>query len=231
VRTSSEGKKQQGISFLLMDMKTPGITVRPLTNIADDHEFNQVFFTDVRVPVSQRLGQENEGWSIARTLLSFEHGGSGGGSTQLPSPSRGLVELRRVAGQADNSMAGPVLSDPDFALRVASAEIDELTANLVGTRLAAITDPGEPIGINGSIGKLFNAPNRQLVSELEMLSLGYHAVALQTEARQPGSVTPVVGPDYAMLGTARYLAARGLTIAGGTPEIHTNNMARQLFRL
>ncbi|MBV9996873.1 MAG: acyl-CoA dehydrogenase family protein [Caulobacteraceae bacterium] len=231
VRTSGEGKKQQGISFLLMDAKTPGITVRPLPNIAGDHEFNQVFFSDVRAPKSQRLGEENQGWTIARVLLSFEHGGAGGGAAIRPQRSKQLKVLREVARQAPSSGAVSMLADADFAHRLAAAEIDELAVNLVETRLAAITEPGEAIGINGSISKLRHAPMVQLLAELEMRALGYDGVALQTEARQPGATTPPVGPDYALLGTARYLAKRAQTIAGGTPEVHTNNMARQLLRL
>src|SRR6195952_5094888 len=110
VRTRSDGKNQGGITFLLLEMNTPGITVKPIITLAGEHEVNQVFFDDVRVPKSGRLGEENQGWTVAKYLLEFERGG--GSAAGL---SMSLKRLRAMAEDEVGDEGSPLIDDPDFA--------------------------------------------------------------------------------------------------------------------
>jgi len=229
VRTDSTGKKQAGITFLLIDMHTPGIEVRPIINIAGDHEFNQVFFTDVRVPLARRLGEENEGWKVARHLLALEHGAflvQANAET-----SRRLRWVRDVAGQETDGRGGRLLDDPDFARRLAELEIGLQALDFAARQVWGGPDGGAPSQL---VCELLTIRNREIDQDLTQLAvdaIGYYALPFEPEARKVGSAVPPVGGAHTLLPTALYLSQRAATIARGTPEIHRNNLARHLLRL
>ena len=120
VRTSSEGKPQDGISFVLIDtMDTPGLTVKPIVTLAGDHEVNQVFFDNVRTPIANRIGPENAGWTVAKYLLEFERGGD----AYTPNLHARIEDVRRIAREEAADGSGRLIEEPNFAERLAEAEI------------------------------------------------------------------------------------------------------------
>jgi alkylation response protein AidB-like acyl-CoA dehydrogenase len=229
VRTSTLGRKQAGITFLLIDMDTPGIEIRPIINMAGDHDFNQVFFTDVRVPKSRRLGEEDQGWTVARHLLLYEHG------TNLARTAmeniRRLGWLREIAALEADGAGGRLIDDADFARHIAEVDIGVQALDFASRQEFARTKAGAP---PGSGHELLSIRAKELAQELTRLALraiGDRGIVSQPEARSvTGGVAPI-GPNHALLPMPFYLTQRGLTIAGGTPEVHRNNLAKHLLHL
>jgi acyl-CoA dehydrogenase len=229
VRTDNTARKQAGITFLLIDMDTPGIEVRPIVNIAGDHEFNQVFFTDVRVPVSRRLGDENQGWTVARHLLGLEHGAflvQANAET-----SRRLHWVRDVAARETDGRGGRLLDDPDFARRLAELEIGLQALDFAASQVWGGPDAGAPTQLVSELLTIRNREIDQKLTQLAVDAVAYYALPFEPEARKVGSAIPPVGGAHTLLPTALYLSQRAATIARGTPEIHRNNLARRLLRL
>lgn len=228
VRTSTEQKKQQGITFLLVDLDTPGITIRPILNLAGDHDFNQVFFDDVRVPKSRRLGEEGQGWTVARHLLKFEHGGNVSVIFELENR---LLRLEKFARAEPNGCGDTLFNDPDFQLRFAEAAVDaEAVVAAARLTIDSIRDGGAP----GSLAELRNIRLREVsqrLTEMLMDALGPYVAADQAQSRELGSMIEVIGPEHCRIPTAFYMTQRAATIAGGTPEIHRNNLARHYLGL
>lgn len=227
-RTSRGEKKQHGITFLLVDMDTPGIEVRPIINIAGEHEFNEVFFTDVRVPKSRRLGEEDKGWEVARYLLLFEHGaGLVRAAAELKRRARWVRDL---AAREEDGFGGVLLDDPDFSARLTRLEIGVEAADFAADQLILTTEPGAS---PGTAAELLNIRSRELdqaLTELAMQAVGYHGLADQPNARRVVAEVEPVGPAHALTPTPVFLAQRGATLAGGTPDVHRNNIARHLLR-
>ncbi|MCC5888843.1 MAG: acyl-CoA dehydrogenase family protein [Gammaproteobacteria bacterium] len=225
VRTDAGGRPQAGITFLLMDMDTPGISVEPIIFSSGDHEVNTVFFEDVRVPVANRVGDENDGWTVAKYLLEFERGG--GGAARLEAL---LVRIRRMAAATDAS-GHRLLDDPDF-----SSRLEALAINLDAVRmsefriLSALSQGGNP-GPASSILKTSTAALNQQLTELALEVAGLWALPHQPEARQPEAQTAPVGPEAALTATARYLNTRAVSIAGGTDEVQRNIVAKLVLGL
>ncbi|MEP1593992.1 MAG: acyl-CoA dehydrogenase family protein, partial [Halieaceae bacterium] len=221
VRTDSSGKPQQGISFLLVDMDTPGVTVEPIITMAGDHEVNQVFFTDVRVPQSNRIGEENKGWTYAKYLLEFERGG--GFST--PHIRHDLERLKDLVVRTGDK-------NPDFdaegdvARRIARIEIDLKALEITELRvLSALGDGGAP-GPESSIQKLNTNHLEQAINELSVDVLGYQGFAM--EPVEDG--TPV-RPDFDSSILPRYLNNRAASIFGGSQEVQRNIIAKMVLGL
>jgi alkylation response protein AidB-like acyl-CoA dehydrogenase len=226
VRTRFDGKPQAGITFLLLDMATPGLTVKPIVTLAGEHEVNQVFFDNVRAPMSGRLGEENAGWTVAKYLLEFERGGGSAAGLQVS-----LKRLRAMA-QAEPSDAGaPLLDDPAFRARLAAEEIAvtaiEMTEHRVMSALAAGHNPGPA----SSMLKTQGTEAMQRIDELAIEVAGHYAAVYQPEARAAGSNTPAVGPDHSLIAMARYLNNRAGSIYGGSNEIQRDIMARLVLGL
>jgi alkylation response protein AidB-like acyl-CoA dehydrogenase len=218
VRTADTEKRQEGISFLLFPMDTPGITVKPIINIAGEHTFNQVFFDDVRVPQSCRLGEENKGWTVAKYLLEFERGGSAFAAAVGSS----LATLRRVA-------AGDILDDPLFANKVAAAAIKQQAAEFTEHRVIAdIVRQGRP-GSASSIMKVMGSETNQGITELTVEALNYYAAPYQPEARKPGSNVEPIAPAVGVAAVAKYLHLRAASIYSGSNEIQRNIMAKRVL--
>jgi alkylation response protein AidB-like acyl-CoA dehydrogenase len=226
-RTARSEKKQNGITFLLVDMQSAGIEVKPIINIAGEHDFNQVFFTNVRVPKDRRLGEENEGWAVARYLLLFEHG---------VGIIRSAAELRRranwvkdLAWQESDGRGGRLVADRHFAQQIAELEIAVDAAEFAADQLLLTSKPNQS---PGSAAELLNIRIRELdqaLTELAVEAIGYNALPDQRQARRVVTDATLVGPAHALMPMPIFLAQRGATIAGGTPDIHRNNLARKLL--
>lgn len=227
-RTSNEGKKQQGITFLLVDLDTPGITIRPIVNLAGEHEVNQVFFEDVRVPIERRLGEEGQGWTVAKHLLDFEHGGNLYVIFELENRLRRLESMARLEA---SSSGGHLIDDSMFQVRFSEAAVlAEASMAAAKRTIAAVQGGGAP----GQVAALRNIRLREIsqrLTELLMDAAGPYAGADQGEARNLDSDEPVIGMEHTRMTTALYLTQRAATIAGGTPEVHRNNLARHYFNL
>jgi acyl-CoA dehydrogenase len=222
-RTSTEGRPQTGITFLLLDMKTPGITIQPIITLAGDHEVNQVFFDNVRCPVANRVGEENQGWKVAKYLLEFERGG-GSFAAQM------YAAMRKVRAIAEAE--GGLLDDPAFRRKYAELEVDIATVDMTEQRVISQTSSGTPVGdATASMLKMKGTETLQRVTALAMEALGHYATPNQRRALGIGANEPAIGPDYAAVPTARYLNMRASTIYGGSSEVQHNIMARAALGL
>ena len=226
VRTATAGKPQEGISFILIDMKTPGITVEPIITLAGDHEVNQVFFDDVRVPRANRLGAENDGWTVAKYLLEFERGGSAYGAMVAGS----LAKLRQIA-EAEPAAGGRLIDDPAFARKIAAAEIKQQAAEFTEHRIIAdIVQRGRP-GPASSIMKVLGSETNQWITELMVEAGQYYTAVHQPEARVPGNNVEPVGPAHSVPSLPKYLNFRASSIYGGSNEIQRNIVAKRVLGL
>jgi alkylation response protein AidB-like acyl-CoA dehydrogenase len=224
VRTSTEGKQQQGISFLVSPMDAPGITVRPIVSMSGEHEVNQVFFDNVRVPVKNRMGEENQGWTVAKYLLEFERGGGsfGVGMRAAMNRMKAIAQQERCDGDV-----GDLLDDAAFRRKAASLEIQLMAADWTDRRLSSGHAVGESVGAAAaSMKKLMGSERGQDVAELSVEALGLYATPDQRPALGVGANEPPVGPDYAALPAARYLNGRASTVFGGSSEVQRNILAR-----
>ena len=201
VRTSTEGKPQAGISFLLLDMASPGITVKPIRTLAGDHEFNQVFFDDVRVPIANRLGDENDGWTVAKHLLTFERGGK-----YAPPLIERLTRLRRREGL-----------DPLIAARLAK-EVVNLRA-LQAPEMKAMRGAGGSPALYASVLKVLGTEAMQRIDVLACDIEGQGAWAV------PTGQTPA---DLAVA-APRYLNDRAASIYAGSNEIQRDLIAKLIL--
>jgi len=225
-RTRFEGKPQAGITFLLMDMQSPGVTVKPIVTLAGDHEVNQVFFDAVRVPKANRLGAENDGWTVAKALLEFERGGGGAAGHKVA-----LARLRRMASAEASDGGGSLLDDADFTARLAAQEIAIQAIEMTEHRVLAAFASGQSPGPASSMLKTQSTEAMQKIDELAIEAAGFYAAVDQFEARQVGANTPVVGPDHSLTTMPRYLNNRAGSIYGGSNEIQRDIMARLVLGL
>ena len=216
VRTEKGDRPQAGITFLLLPMDTPGITVRPILTLAGDHDFNQVFFDDARVPVSGRLGDEGAGWGVAKYLLEFER------ASAYAAGLRGMLARARAA-------ASDIEDEPGLARRLTLLAMDvEAIAALEGRLFALMLAGGSP-GPMASLLKVQGTECQQRLHELVVDLAGPYAAPDQQAARQPGSNVAPIGPDAAMLATPRYFNGRAASIYGGSNEIQRGIMAKLLL--
>ena len=220
VRTDATGKPQAGITFLLLDMNTPGIRVRPIITLAGEHEVNEVFFDQLRVPVSERVGEENKGWTVAKYLLEFERGGSSAPGLQVM-----LDRVRDVAWEAG------LLTEAAIRSKLMAAEIAVTAIEIAEQRTLAALASGANPGPASSMLKAQGAEALQMVDELMLETAGAYAAADQPGARQPGSNVAPIGPDAALTAMPRYLNDRAATIYGGSNEIQRDIIARLVLGL
>jgi acyl-CoA dehydrogenase len=225
VRTDFSGKPQQGITFLLLDMDTPGISVEPIVFVSGEHEVNQVFFDNVRVPRSNRVGAENDGWSVAKYLLEFERGGSGAARMQAS-----LTRLKRLASLIRTEV-GSLADDPAFARKIASAEIDLTAIQYTEFRILAALSRGGSPGPESSILKNLGSNMSMRISELAVEAIGYYGSPHQPEARTVGSNVSAIGPNEGIVALPNYLNYRAMSIAGGTNEVQKNIVAKLVLGL
>lgn len=224
VRTSSEGRVQQGISFLLIDMQTPGITVKPIINLEGSHELNQVFFDNVRVPKSNRVGKENDGWSVAKYLLEFERF------------SMSSIELRRLLNRskalaAETHSDGSALADsPAFQLKIARLEIDALAMETSEQRVLANLSAGKRPGSVSSVLNAISAETLQRADELGIEVAAYYGMPYQLDALSVGGPS-AIGSDAGLTMMPSYMNNRMRTIAGGSSQVQRNIVAKSILGL
>ncbi|WP_394688890.1 acyl-CoA dehydrogenase family protein [Hoeflea sp.] len=226
VRTSREGKPQQGISFLLIDMKTPGIEVRPIVLIDGEPEVNEVWFTDVRVPVENLVGEENKGWTYAKYLLTHERTNIAG----VGFARAGLASLKRIAGEQVHN-GRPLIENPYFAARVAQVEIDLMAMDTTNLRTIAAAAAGQAPGAESSMLKVKGTVIRQQINALARQAVGPYAAPFVSEALDEGSNVEPVGPAYAMPVTQTYFNNRKLSIYGGSNEVQRQIISKTILEL
>ena len=225
VRTGKEGKSQAGITFLLAPMDAQGLSVTPIISMSGEHEVNSVFLDNVRVPVANRVGEENEGWTVAKYLLEFERGG-GSAAGRLNAQ---LHRLKAIAHAETGDDGRPLSEDQGFRERIAQLETEVMAVDWTERRQAAKRSNGGSAGnTTASMLKLIVSETSQRISELSVEALGPHGWADQRGALGVGANEPVIGPDHALAPTARYLNARAATIFGGSSEVQRNILAKSL---
>jgi alkylation response protein AidB-like acyl-CoA dehydrogenase len=226
VRTATEGKPQAGISFLLIEMDRPGIKVDPIVTLAGEHEVNQVFFDAVRTPQADRLGEENQGWTVAKRLLEFERGGGYAAGLHA-----GLERLRTFAEAEAGDETGRLIDDPHYRRRLAEAEIAALAIDITERRaLSALAAGGAP----GPTSSMLKTQGSELLQRLDGLgvdALGLYAAPHQPEAREAGSNATPIGPEHGLTAMARYLNNRAASIYGGSNEIQRDIIAKLVLGL
>ena len=223
VRTSSEGKPQEGISFVLVDLDTPGIEMRPIRLIEGGHEVNEVFFTDVRVPVSNLVGEENKGWTIAKFLLSHERTGIAGVGFSM----QALEEVKSLAHTIRRG-AKRLIDDPLFAARLAKVEIDLEAMKITNLRMLFQAQKQGAPGPETSILKIKGTVINQELRDLARRALGPLAAPF------PGHVSDgniLFGPADTAFNAARYFNNRKTSIFGGSNEIQRNILTKTMLEL
>ena len=222
VRTDPHVKPQQGISFLLIDMKSPGITVRPTTLLDGTQEVNEIWLENVRVPVTQRVGAENQGWTYAKFLLGHERTNIAG----VGLSRRELTRLKRIA--SEQRLDGrPLIQDPRFRTRIAQLEIELTALEITNLRIITAVSRQGTAGPQASILKIRGTEIMQAISELLVEAAGPYALAFTPLSGGAGQGVP--GPDYAARSTANYLNRRKLSIFGGSNEIQKNIISQSLL--
>jgi alkylation response protein AidB-like acyl-CoA dehydrogenase len=218
VRTSKETRRQDGISFLLLDMKSPGVSVHPMQTIDGLHTINRVVLDGVRVPVSNRIGEEGKGWTYAKALLTHERTG-----LSMISLSFRLIEALRKAAREN--------AEPEFQAKIAEAEIKLKALEISELRcLADIAAGGSP----GPVSSVLKLRGTEIIQEITTLFLecaGPYAAPWAPEAATAGTNFDPIGPDWAQRETIRYLTGRTASIAGGSDEVQRNIIAKHVLGL
>src|SRR5437868_252850 len=228
VRTDPNApKKQQGISFLLVDMKTPGITVRPIISIDGSHHLNEVFFDDVRVPVSMRVYEENKGWDVAKYLLGNERTG-----IARLGKSKERVNFAKQKARDLRAHGRPLSEDPEFRRRIAALETELKSLEITQLRVLSAQKPGErrqdPLT---AVLKLKGTELLQATTELAMDVAGPLAMPDWADELEALSNEPELGPVWATEATRTYLFLRAASIYGGTNEIMKNIVSKGVLGL
>jgi pimeloyl-CoA dehydrogenase large subunit len=229
VRTDPAAKKQEGISFLLIDMTTPGITVRPIQTIDGGHEVNEVFFDDVRVPAENLVGEENKGWSYAKFLLGNERTGI----ARIGVSKARIRRLRELAA-LEQSAGKPLLADERFRAKIAAVEVELKALEMTELRVVAAerTRNGNKPDPASSILKIKGSEIQQTISELLLEVVGPYALPDQVPHDDSERWNePPVGPDWAGALAPQYFNLRKTTIYGGSNEIQKNIIAKAILGL
>ena len=226
VKTDTAVKPQEGISFLLIDMKSPGVTVRPIVTLDGEHEVNEVFLEEVEVPAENLVGEENKGWTCAKYLLTYERTGIAG----VAFAKQGLAHLKQVARQ-EKKNGRPLMEDPLFAARLAQVEIDLMAMETFNLRTVSAAAAGAAPGPESSMLKIKGTVIRQEITDLLCRAVGPYALPFVPEAFDEGYNEPAIGPGYAMPLARQYFNMRKLSIYGGSNEIQRNIVAKQILRL
>ena len=225
VRTSNEGKVQQGISFLLIEMDSPGVRVEPIINLEGTHEFNQVFFDDVRVPKSNRVGAENNGWSVAKYLLEFERFTMS--SAELRRVFDKITALARITCADGTTLDRNV----HFQDKLHKLEIECLALEGAEQRVLSSLSTGNSPGPVSSVTNTLAAELLQRADELGIEVAAYYGLPYQPEALMVGTLDAPIGPQEAITLMPSYLSNRMKTIAGGSSEIQRNIIAKNILGL
>ncbi|MBB6558578.1 alkylation response protein AidB-like acyl-CoA dehydrogenase [Acidovorax soli] len=226
VRTDREAKAQSGISFLLVDMDTPGVEVRPIRTLDGDREVNEVFFTDVRVPAENLVGEENKGWTYAKYLLTYERTGIAGVGFSVAA----MEKLKVIAAKVQRN-GRPLDQDPQFATRMAKVEIDLENMKTTNLRVIAAVAGGGVPGAESSMLKIRGTEIRQEILSLIRRAMGPAALPYIEEAQHQDLDAATSGPAEAATAAANYFNYRKLSIFGGSNEIQKNIISKMILGL
>ena len=227
VRTDPQARKQQeGISFLLIDMKSPGITVRPIVTMDGGREVNEVFFDNVKVPAKNLVGEEHKGWTYAKFLLGNERTGI----ARVGASKRALRHLKDIAAQEQEG-GEPLLQNPRFRDKIAALEIELMALEITNLRMIAAMRGGKGPGPESSILKIKGSDIQQRLTELAMEAVGPYAMPFQREALAEGWNEEPIGPAYAAVTAPHYFNYRKVSIYGGSNEIQRNVIAKMMLGL
>ena len=215
VRTETTQIKQEGISFILIDMKTPGIEVKPIITIDGEHEVNSVFFTDVRVPAENLIGEEGKGWTYAKFLLAHERFGIAG----VANSKRSLNTLKGIVKELDND---------ELARKVANLEINLSSLEFTELRLLSALENGAHPGAESSILKIRGTEIQQELTELFVEAAGEYALIYPGPHGHGDNAKPA-GPEFAAQSVSKYLNMRKTSIYGGSNEIQKNIISKHVL--
>jgi alkylation response protein AidB-like acyl-CoA dehydrogenase len=227
-RTDPDVKPQAGISFLLINMRQPGITVRPIITMAGDHEVNQVFLDNAEALVAHRIGAEGQGWAIAKFLLENERGGG----AHAPSLLADIQALRDTASLLPGSWTPRLIDDDTISDRLDRLELEAQALEFTELRVLADLAKGEARGAKASRLKLVGSELRQKLDQLTVEVHGLHGLQLPMQRPLYGNAAPEpMGSRAAQLATPTYLNGRAWTIFGGSSEVQRNIIARTVLGL
>ncbi|MGE0830379.1 MAG: acyl-CoA dehydrogenase family protein [Hyphomonadaceae bacterium] len=231
VRTDASAKKQQeGISFLLIDMKSPGVTVRPIITLEGGHEVNDVFLDNVEVPAENLVGEENQGWTYAKFLLLHERSGIAG----VARSKNAVGRLKSIAKAELADDGRPLIADAGFQRKIAELEIDLASLEFTELRALANEQAGKGPGVESSLLKIKGTEIQQRLTELTMEAVGNYASPFArglTDVSADGDNEFPIGPDYAGLAAPAYFNMRKTSIYGGSNEIQRNIIAKMVLGL
>ncbi len=226
VRTDQEAKNQEGISFLLIDMKSPGITVRPIIGLDKEHTLNEVFFDDVRVPQANRIGEENKGWTYAKFLLGNERT-----SIARIAQSKLRVEHLYEIAASERVNGGLLNQDKDFMRKLTQIEVDLMALEYTELRMLSKIEKGHALTAEPSLLKIKGSEIQQRLTELLVESLGMYGAAYESQAVREGRNDLNFAPDYADGPMAEHLYLKAATIYGGSNEIQRNIISKMVLGL
>ena len=225
VRTNNDVKQQEGISFLLIDMKTPGVTVRPIITLGGEHEVNEVWLEDVRAPVANRIYEEDKGWTCAKFLLAHERTGIAG----VASSKRGIEKVKAIA-RAEVDGDRPLIANPFFKRKIAELEMDLTALEYTELRSLAGESAGKGPGPESSLLKIKGSEIQQRLTELSLEAVGHYGAPYFRGFGEGDNEHPI-GPDHAHRTAPTYFNARKTTIYGGSNEIQRNIIAKMVLGL
>jgi alkylation response protein AidB-like acyl-CoA dehydrogenase len=231
VRTSTEGRQQEGISFLLINMKSPGVSVRPIMMLDGEHEINDIFFDDVKVPIENLIGEENKGWTYAKFLLGHERSGNAG----IGACKRALKNLKEIAA-SQPANGKPLIEDSRFRDRIAQAEMELMALEITNLRvLSGYAKNSKALGPEVSMLKIKGSEIIQTMEELKMHALGHDALPYVREALDMNwagdpSLNSHYG-DYAPPISGQYFNQRKTTIYAGSTEVQKNIISQMILGL
>ena len=226
-RTNTEvARRQEGISFLLADMKTPGISVKPIITMDGVHEVNEIHFEDVEIPVDNLIGEEGQGWTYGKVLLQHER-------TNIAGVARSRVRLQRLRAQAGKSIRGasPLANDIIFMRKIAAAEVELKALEYTELRTLAAVASGKAPGPESSILKIKGTEMQQLIDTLYMEAAGYYALPFVPDQFVADFTGPHVGEGAEIKTSLKYLNNRKASIYGGSNEIQKNIISKHVLGL
>jgi acyl-CoA dehydrogenase len=223
VRTADMPRRQEGITFLLLDMKTKGISIRPIITIGGDHEVNQVFFDDVRVPVANRVGEENEGWTCAKYLLEFERGAS----LRAPRLRRQLGEVKALVARRERD--GLIDDADNVDVRLSEIEVDIDALEMIELKVLSEVQSGRNPGAISSVLKLRGSEIHQAITRLGVDIIGHDALVWESRRPLYSFNEPSLLPDDELAILPGHLDGRAHTIFAGTSEIQHEIIAKRIL--
>ncbi|PHS73437.1 MAG: pimeloyl-CoA dehydrogenase large subunit [Cycloclasticus sp.] len=225
-RTSQEDRKQKGISFLLVDMKDPGVSVEPIITVDGMHVVNQVFFDEIKVPIENIVGKEGEGWTIAKYLLQHERTNI----AQVPRSKKQIERLKALA-EKEQCNGKPLLEDTNFRRKIAEVEVELMALEMTNLRVLSKLSAGEPPGSASSLLKVKGTEVQQAITALLMEAVAYYGFPYDKNVMLDGWQEDPIGPEEAIFLAPHYFDWRKTSIYGGSNEIQKNIMAKAVLGL